>query len=146
MREPVPETFTLFKKLPKADIFYEASSAVAIIVTRENFIPMEAFKALFAEVSALLETHSVKRIVFDKRSLTIFHQPSMEWYYLDWKLRMLDQYKLTRHDKILPKDELFRQSVNQAREKIYRTSPHPEIKQIQPVYFENLQDALNDKR
>lgn len=142
MREPVPETFTVYQKLPEADIFYSAPSATTLVVTKANFIPMEAFKKIFSAVAALLGAHETGRIIFDKRSLTIFHQPSMEWYYLEWKPRMLEQYKLSRHDKILPKDTLFRQSVNQARNKIYQAHPEHTIQRIQPVYFENLQEAL----
>lgn len=146
MREPVPETFTLYKKLPEADILYSASLATALVVSKANFIPMEAFKNIFSEVSVLLNEGSVERVIFDKRSLTIFHQPSMEWYYLEWKPRMLEKYTLKRHDKILPKDELFRQSVNQARSKIYQTNPQHTIHKIKPAYFENLEEALSHQR
>lgn len=146
MREPVPETFTLYRKLPEADIFYEASSATALVVSKANFIPMEAFKNIFSAVSSLLDEENVGRVIFDKRSLTIFHQPSMEWYYLEWKPRMLELHSLNRHDKILPKDELFRQSVNQARGKIYQAHPRHIIHKIEPVYFENLQEALAQQK
>lgn len=146
MREPVPETFTLFKKLPEADILYNASIATALIVSKANFIPMEAFKNIFFTVSSLLNEERIERVIFDKRSLTIFHQPSMEWYYLEWKPRMFERHLLNRHDKILPKDELFRQSVNQARSKIYQDHPQHTIHKIQPVYFENLQEALAQQK
>lgn len=143
MREPVPETFTLFARLPEADIFYDRTSATVLIITKINFIPIEAFKAVFARASALMEEKEVNRVIFDKRSLTIFHQPSMEWYYLDWKQRMFNEHRLSRHDKILPKDELFRNSVARAREQIFKANPGHTIQKIKAVYFNNIQEALD---
>ena len=142
MREPVPETFTLFTRLPEADIFYDSASSTALVITKVNFIPMEAFKDVFTKVSDLVGEEKTRRVIFDKRSLTIFHQPSMEWYYLDWKRQMFEEFQLSRHDKILPKDELFQQSVEQARERIYQAHPNHSIQAIKATYFNNLQEAI----
>lgn len=142
MREPVPASFAPYISLAEADIYYQPQYAVALVQTKANFIPMKSFQLLFNQVKELAAEQTVARVLFDKRSLTIFHQPSMEWYYLQWKDYMIKEYSLLEHGKILPKDDLFRQSVKQAREKIFSNNPLHGISRIDLLYFESLAEAL----
>ena len=142
MREPVPQGFILFESLPMANIYFHQASATALVVTTVNFIPMEPFKATFEKVSEAIEAHNLRRIVFDKRSLTIFHQPSMEWYYTIWKTMLCKEKGVKAHGKILPKDDPFRQSVHNARKKILHDKGSPELQLINITYFENFQELM----
>ncbi len=137
MREPVPQGFILFQSLPVATIYYNPASAIALVVTMVNFIPMEQFKATFEKVYEAVEKHQLRQVIFDKRSLTIFHQPSMEWYYTEWKARLYNKQGVSMHGKILPKDEPFRQSVHNARKKILQNTPSAELQLLNITYYEN---------
>lgn len=144
MREPVPGKFILFQKNPLAEIHYHKDLQLAIVITIANFVPFQDFKALFVQVGEVVEKHSLRKILFDKRSLTIFHQPSMEWYYLEWKVQMLHHQGIREHGKILPKDDLFRKSVEKAREKIFIDNPTHPVHELKFAYFEDFQEALEN--
>jgi hypothetical protein len=84
----------------------------------------------------------ITKLIFDKRKLTVFHQPSMEWYFVEWKEKMFD-LGLKTHRKILPQDEIFRQSVKIGREKIKSIHPNGKYTLMDIQYSENLQDAIS---
>lgn len=145
MREPVPGKFILYQKNPLAEIHYHKDLQLALVVTTANFIPFQDFKSLFVKVGKVVEKHSLQKVLFDKRSLTIFHQPSMEWYYLEWKAQMLHYQWVMEHGKILPQDDLFRKSVEKARQKIFIENPTHPIHELKVVYYEDFQEALENQ-
>lgn len=49
---------------------------------------------------------------------------------------------LTRHVKILPKDEVFRQSVKIGRNKINEAYPNGRFHTMEIVYAESLEEAI----
>ena len=112
-----------------------------IVTTHTEFIPERDFKALFLDTEKLIAELSPAKLVFDKRSLKVFHQPSMEWYHFDWKLKVKDKYGLTVYRKILPQDSLFRNSVKIGREKIFKNEP--KLQQLDITYCESIEEALN---
>jgi hypothetical protein len=40
------------------------------------------------EQAAYLARDEIEKIILDKRALHVFHQPSLEWYYVVWKEQM----------------------------------------------------------
>lgn len=126
-----------------ADITYCDISHTAIITTKSEYLPMDSFRELFSKLADFMKAQPVKKLIFDKRSLKVFHQPSMEWYYLEWKTVMLDKYGLRHHYKILPKDSLFRKSVEIGRNKILSNAQeNSPLLQLNILYFESLDEAL----
>ena len=71
----------------------------------------------------------------------VFHQPSMEWYFVEWKEKMYN-HGLKTHRKILPKDAVFRQSVKIGRDKINREYPQGKFHKMDIQYFETLDEAI----
>jgi hypothetical protein len=84
----------------------------------------------------------VSAMILDKSSLRIFNQPSMEWYYITWKERMLDK-GLKTYRKILPQDRLFEESVKIGRERIIRENPGFDISKFDIQYCKNIEEALH---
>lgn len=107
------------------------------------YIPEQNFKELFAEIADIVKKNAFKMhtLIFDKRSLTTFHQASMTWYHVEWKPEML-KYGLKHYRKILPKDNLFRKSVEIGRNKIATDYPTFDFQQYDIQYCENIEDAL----
>lgn len=127
-----------------ATLYYAADKQAALIVTHAEYIPMEAFRELFENVTSLLQQKPVQKLVFDKRSMKVFHQPSMEWYYNTWKTKMLTSFGLRNHHKLLPNDALFRKSVEIGRTKILKQAAEGSaLTQLNIRYFEELEEALN---
>ncbi|HEY3430399.1 MAG TPA: hypothetical protein VGK39_06960 [Cyclobacteriaceae bacterium] len=116
--------------------------SVAVVEANTNYIPLEQFKEIFNFIGDLTAKKKVTKLIFDKRKLSVFHQPSMEWYFVEWKEKMFDA-GLTTHRKILPPDEVFRQSVRIGREKINKAYPTKKFNQMDIQYAESIEDALN---
>lgn len=108
-----------------------------------SYIPIDEFKKVFEKVGELVKEHGFKKLVFDKRNLQIFHQPSMEWYFVSWK-EDLYNYGLTQHRKILPKDPVFRECVKLGREKINQLYPNAKFHEMDIKYSLNLNDAIKN--
>lgn len=125
-----------------AEVIYYPEKKAAVITTKTEYLPMEVFQEMFSEISAQLKGKTIERLIFDKRSLKVFHQPSMEWYYNEWKPAMLKDYGLRKHYKLLPDDKLFRKSVDIGREKILMQAKEGSaLKQLEIRYFDQLEDA-----
>jgi hypothetical protein len=136
------ENFIVEKEFKHAKVLTVTNSPnTAIIEALTNYIPLEPFKEIFNFVGELAKEKKIIKLIFDKRKLTVFHQPSMEWYFVEWKEKMFDQ-GLSIHRKILPADDVFRQSVRIGREKIDKNYPTKKFNQMDIQYAETIEEAL----
>jgi hypothetical protein len=115
---------------------------VALVEATANYIPLEQFKEIFNFIGELASREKLTKLIFDKRKLSVFHQPSMEWYFVEWKEKMFDD-GLKTHRKILPKDDVFRQSVRIGRDKINKMYPSKKFNQMDIQYAESIEEALS---
>ncbi len=115
----------------------------AVVKATTTYIPLDQFKDIFNYIGELAAKEKLKKLVFDKTELSVFNQPSMEWYFIEWKEKMFD-VGLKTHRKILPKDEVFRHSVKIGREKINKSHPNGKYKLMDIKYSESLEDAVNN--
>lgn len=116
--------------------------SVAVIEATANYIPLEQFKEIFNFIGELTDKKKITKLIFDKRKLSVFHQPSMEWYFVEWKEKMFNA-GLKTHRKILPQDDVFRQSVRIGRDKINKTYPEKKFNQMDIQYAESIEEALS---
>jgi hypothetical protein len=119
----------------------KADQPTLLVTATSTYIPIDQFKTIFNEITHWVEELNIQKLIFDKRQLRIFHQPSMEWYFVEWKERMFD-LGLVRHVKILPQDEVFRQSVKIGRNKINETYPNGRFHKMEILYAESLEEAI----
>lgn len=132
----------IHKTFDHAEIAKVKSAPGTLIVTATKpFIPIENFKSIFNYIDELAANEKVSKIIFDKTKLTVFHQPSMEWYFTDWKERMY-QKGCSMHRKILPNDKMFVQSVTIGREKINSQYPDKIFHQLDIKYADSVEEAL----
>jgi hypothetical protein len=113
----------------------------AVVEATANYIPLDQFKEIFNFIGELTATKKIKKLIFDKRKLSVFHQPSMEWYFVEWKEKMFEA-GLKTHRKILPKDDVFRQSVRIGRDKINKAFPDKKFHQMDIQYAETIEEAI----
>lgn len=113
----------------------------AVVEATMNYIPLDQFKEIFNFIGELATVKKITKLIFDKSKLSVFHQPSMEWYFVEWKEKMFDA-GLRTHRKILPKDEVFRQSVRIGREKINKAYPVKKYHQMDIQYAESIEAAI----
>lgn len=121
--------------------FAEDHKNTLIVQATSPYIPKTQFQELFIAVGQLVVLHNIEKLVFDKRSLKVFHQPSMEWYFLVWKEAMY-HHGLRVHRKLLPDNEIFRESVSIGRDKIKAMYPHGYYTKMDIQYAESLEEAL----
>ncbi len=130
------------KKFKHATVYTVAQSPhIAVVEATANYIPLEPFKEIFNFIGELASKKGITKLIFDKRQLSVFHQPSMEWYFIEWKEKTFD-LGLKTHRKILPVDDVFRQSVRIGREKIDKTYPTKKFQRMDIQYFDTVEEAI----
>lgn len=125
-----------------AKIYLSATKHTFIVEAIRAYIPIEEFQEVFEKASELVTQYEVTKIIFDKRKLKVFHQPSMEWYFVTWKDQIYELGVKTIR-KILPDDVVFRQSVKIGRSKIEGEYPEAKYHLMDIQYRESVEDALN---
>ena len=137
------ENLILAKTFKHASVFTVSNHAdTAIVQALSSYIPFESFKEIFTFIGEFAKKNNLTKLVFDKTKLTVFHQPSMEWYFVEWKEKMFEQ-GLTNHVKILPADDVFRQSVRIGRDKINKNFPTKKFNQMNIQYAQTIEEALS---
>ncbi|MEQ8926922.1 MAG: hypothetical protein RLO81_13970 [Fulvivirga sp.] len=129
------------KAFKNAKVSLVADKNTLVVAATGNYITIDEFKSIFNYIGDLVKSHKATKLVFDKRKLNVFHQPSMEWYFVEWKEKMFD-LGLKTHRKILPEDQVFRQSVKIGRQQIAEKYPHGKFNEMDIQYFENLDEAI----
>lgn len=131
-KEFADEYFTIYREPENGFIICQATA---------GYVPIENFKKAFQSMVPLVAEHTVKKIIFDKRALRVFHQPSMEWYYTSWKRELLD-LGLSAHRKILPDEPYFAKAVEAGKASIAENHPDFPFDKIDVQYFDSLEDCI----
>ncbi|GAB4119390.1 MAG: hypothetical protein OHK0057_09970 [Thermoflexibacter sp.] len=134
--------FQLIERFSHAEVYVWQEKEVLLIVATANYIPIEEFKELFTQTGEIIKKYHITKVIFDKRKLTVFHQPSMEWYFVHWKEEMFLKYGVKTHRKILPNDHVFVQSVKLGRMKIERDYPEGKYKELDIQYADSVEQAI----
>ncbi len=119
------------------------AKTIALVAT-SDYIPITKFKQLFEmladEISDSDQTY--EKFIFDKSALRTFHQPSMKWYFTEWKTEMLN-YGLTKHFKILPELPYFKKAVEAARKPLLAKYPEEILSKLRIEYYDDVESAFN---
>lgn len=124
-----------------AKVYANQEKGTIICELLADYIPIDDFKDTFNQISGIVENGNFKKFIFDKRSLRAFHQPSMEWYFLHWKNKMLE-HGLSQHRKILPEEKWFEKMVMIAKEQIMKNNPNNIIDQLDIKYCNSIEEAI----
>lgn len=122
---------------------YKVCEKVALVKAKGAYIPIEDFKEIFMEAGEAVSKHGFEKLIFDKRNLKVFHQPSMVWYFVHWK-EIMFELGLKTHRKILPKDPVFRECVKLGRENLEKEYPDAKFHQMDIQYRFSVEEAIAD--
>ncbi len=122
------------------EVFTNQSSETIGCVILVDYVPIRNFIDTLNQISELVRKGDFKRFVFDKRALRTFHQPSMEWYFVEWKTEML-RHGLVYHRKILPDLAWFMKAVEIAREPLFQKMDPTAVQQLDIKYCADLEEA-----
>jgi hypothetical protein len=120
---------------------YSPSDNFIICTTKSEYIPMEDFQNHFNAIGSFIKKNKTVKFIFDKTSLKVFHQPSMEWYHTVWKKEMAN-YGLKSYRKILPNLQYFKMSVKIGKERIVKENPDFKFEDYDIQYYDTLKEAL----
>ena len=141
-QEPLPDPFYQYASNSYAQVLYNPDLKALIIEALNSYIPIEEFKSTFEKATDLIKTYNVEKVIFDKRPLRTFHQPSMEWYFITWKTQMFEQYGIRKHVKLLPDLPWFKKAVEAGKAEIFEKYPANKLDQLAIHYKEGIQEAL----
>ena len=134
MNELYESEFVSFYKFNDQDL--------GVCKATSEYIPIDYFKNDFEAIGSLIAEHNIHALIFDKRSLNTFHQPSMEWYYTEWKAELL-QHGLKTHYKILPAAPWFAKSVEAGKRDIKKNHPEFDFNRFSVNYVSSLDEAVD---
>ncbi|MCS7004611.1 MAG: hypothetical protein NZM38_04715 [Cytophagales bacterium] len=123
-------------------LFILPEKSIIICELTKQYVPIEEFREIFSLAIPLIEKYQIKKFIFDKQNLRVFHQPSMEWYFIHWKQEV---YKkgLSIHRKILPKNQpVFEAAVAAGRAKIQAEYPNTIIHLLDIKYSNSIEEAI----
>ncbi|MFT6882955.1 MAG: hypothetical protein ACI83W_000125 [Marinoscillum sp.] len=118
----------------------EGKKTIACVITKD-YIPISKFKELFEMLSFEILEGDFDKFVFDKTQLRTFHQPSMKWYFTEWKTEMF-KHGLYKHFKVLPELDYFRKAVEAARKPLLAQYPKEMLAKLRIEYFETVKEAV----
>jgi DNA polymerase elongation subunit (family B) len=108
----------------------------------KEYVPIEQFKEIFEATVPFIKQYAIKKFVFDKQYLRVFHQPSMEWYFVFWKKEIFE-LGLRVHRKILPQNQpMFSLAVEAGRAKIMEDYKDTVISLLDIQYKTTLKEAI----
>ncbi len=125
-----------------ASLHYCSELSLAICTAQAEYIPIEAFKEVFLQISGIIKEYPVKHLLFDKRALRTFNQPSMEWYFTTWK-PTVHLLGLSNHFKILPELEWFKAAVSAGKHEILFKSDIDFLTGITITYVNSPEEAID---
>ena len=138
----VRDAYQLVQAFNYADIYLLKDQPILVVEATNTYIPIDEFKEIFRKAAEVVREHRVQKVVFDKRALGVFHQPSMEWYFTEWKEELLKDGMKT-HRKLLPNDFAFRQSVKIGKLRILEKHTNLRLDELDIQYVESLEEAVN---
>ena len=123
-------------------VFLLPDNQIMICELTKEYVPLEEFREIFSETVPLIEKYQIKKFIFDKQNLRVFHQPSMEWYFIFWKKEVYEK-GLKIHRKILPQNNpAFKLAVEAGRAKIMSEYKDTIIPLLDIQYRTNVKDAI----
>lgn len=125
-----------------ARVLINEDRKIVICELLADYIPIEDFKSVFLQISEIVKAGDFTKFIFDKRALRAFHQPTMEWYFINWKKDML-AYGIDKHRKILPDEKWFEKMVQIAKDQILQNYPENIISQLDIQYCDSIEEAIN---
>lgn len=129
-------------KTDYAEALINNDRKILACILMQDYIPIKHFKETFEKLYDLTGKDQFRKFIFDKRSLRTFHQPSMEWYYIEWKTKMLEK-GVTSHRKILPDLKWFAKAVEIAKRPLLKKMPEDIKNRLDINYCDSLVEAVN---
>ena len=131
----------LIQDFKTAKLYRVSDESAVVLEATKNYITIDEFKDIFSKITEYVKSNRIEKLIFDKRNLTVFHQPSMEWYYTEWKNEMAKS-GLTKHRKILPNDDVFKHSVKIGKASLADKYPDAAFHNLDIQYCDSIEECI----
>jgi len=117
---------------------------IMICEAKREYLTIEEFQEMFNATVPFIDEFKIEKFIFDKQNMRVFHQPSMEWYYVHWKKAMYEK-GLKVHRKILPQNQpQFNMAVEAGKNQIRMKHPDLVVDKLDMQYRNSVQEAIED--
>ena len=123
-------------------IYVGSDSNIIICEMLQAYTPIEDFMNLLKQQMDIIDMYGCDKFIFDKRAIKGFHQPSMEWYYLTWKVEAYKKYGLSKHRKLFTDEAWFRKAIEAGRAAIKKKDPGSIVHTFDIKICESLREAV----
>lgn len=124
-------------------IYVQEEQKIFICEIGEPYMTIDDFKSLLFQKGIFIKQYGgCEKFIFDKRAIQSFHQPSMEWYYVVWKVKMLEKFNLRIHRKLFTKEMWFRKMIEAGRAQIKQKYPDSPVHHLDIKVCESIEDAI----
>ena len=134
--------FSVKFKSNYAEVGVNQEKKAICCVLIQDYVPIEDFRSTFHQISEIASEGVYEKFIFDKRALRTFHQPSMEWYFIEWKTKMVG-FGIRKHRKILPDLEWFAKAVEIAKRPLLEKISKELRDQLDIVYCNSIEECIN---
>lgn len=146
MNEQLDFALTSYYSNEYGNLWVVNEGKIGICEALQPYIPQCRFQDLFAQAKDMIKDYGQSVLIFDKRALQAFHQPSMEWYYVTWKDEVYREAGLKTHVKILPLTPWFHKAVEAGKNEILNNYPdHPTLNALDIHYTDTITEALESE-
>ncbi len=139
----IEERFTERYADTYAKIFTANDANTIICELLLPYTPIDKFMGVLQKKAQLIQAYGCDKFVFDKRAIKGFHQPTMEWYYLEWKVEMYHKYGLSVHRKLFSNEDWFLKCIEAGRAEIKRKDPGSIVHTFDIKVCQTLEEAVN---
>jgi len=122
-------------------IYYAEKEQILLCELMQPYVPIAEFRQLFERMTKLASKKRFTKFIFDKRALKSFDQPSMEWYFTNWKA-VMHKLGVVTHRKILPQERWFAQAVIAGRADILKRHPNSIAFSLDIQYCDDIEDSI----
>ncbi len=144
-KKVLEERFTLRHEDSVSRIYTSNEANTIICEVLESYTEIEDFKAMLKKKAELIEEYGCDRFVFDKRAIRGFHQPTMEWYYLEWKPEMHRRFGLRVHRKLFTDEVWFLKCLQAGRAEIKRRDPGSIVHTMDIKVVQSIEESIDPK-
>ena len=123
-------------------LYFDVDAKIGIAEAITPYVALDDFMSGFKLSIDMIKQYELTSFIFDKRSLRAFHQPSMEWYFVEWKPRIKD-LGMRNHYKILPDEDWFRKCVEAGRQDIVEAYGSEFLEGVTITYTDSIKQAAN---
>jgi len=126
-----------------ATVSFMPASETAVVRIHGAFIPLTDYQDTLEKLGELVEQEKVHKMIVDAQQLVAYHQPSVEWSFLNWKQEM-QSHGLKSYRYVLSDSGEYRKMLENGLSKIRREHPETQLDRMDVAYCRSMEEAVEE--